>query len=336
MHSLLLGNGINRLSKQLDWLAILKALADSVPNADEIRHFERKPLSLFFEELCSAASISTPSRQAEIEIKRKISSLLKEASPEPLLKEFTDVFSVILTTNYDHAIESTIAGPLYRAACLMQESRYSLFRRTLASSKVIWHIHGDIYYPETILLGYDHYAGYLQKIRNYQVGGLTQDQIKSLIKHTPAISRNEITSVHLFSWVDHFLRDHLHIVGLGLDFTEIDLWWLLVYKRRRTKKTGLTFYYAIKIPGETDIEDEPHLSLLRSLDVQLHVVYSNNYREGYEKILGLLKENMSAYPKLLKGRAQTANSGKLDEIKLTDLVSREKSRQLALRLFRRK
>jgi hypothetical protein len=335
MHSLLLGNGINRLSKQLDWLAVLQKLADSVPGAHAIRHSERKPLSLFFEELCSVRSVSITSRQAEREIKKNISGLLIAAQPDQLLPEFTKLFSVILTTNYDHAVESSISGPLYQSANVMPESRYSLFRRTVAEKKTIWHIHGDIYHAESILLGYDHYAGYLQKIRNYQVGGLTQEQIKHLVRNMPAVSRDNPSSHNLFSWVDHFLRDHLHIVGLGLDFTEIDLWWLLVYKKRRDKKTGLTFYYWIQIAGQTLAEDVPQISLLQSLGVRLHTVNASNYREGYEKILLLIKQNMIDHPMLLDHQA-----GQTKEYQLavgTPVSSgKKKDLQLSLKLPRMK
>ncbi len=331
MHSLLLGNGINRLSEQLDWMGVLRSLADSTPGAEQIRHFERKPLSLFFEELCSALSVSLPSRQAEYQIKKKISDLLKPAPPPPLLAEYADLFDVILTTNYDHAIESAIAGPLYQTACLMPESRYSLFRRTRANSKIIWHIHGDVNYAETILLGYDHYAGYLQKIRNYQVGPLTQEQIRSLYRHGPSITRNDAESVHLFSWIDHFLRDHLHIVGLGLDFTEIDLWWLLVYKKRRTKQTGMTFYYCIEVPGQKKVEDEPHFSLLKSLGVQLHVVHADGYQEGYEKILELIKANMAEHPTLLKLVSAITVSDAVDNGSNLRVGSENRNPQLRLR-----
>jgi hypothetical protein len=299
MHTLLLGNGINRLLAQLDWMSILDRLADSVPGAENVRHLEQKPLSMYFEELCAIAAISKPFRNAEIDIKRRIAGLLQHVAPNPLLHDFVDLFPVILTTNYDHAIEEAIAGPLYERRAFMPESRYSLFRRSIADSKVVWHIHGDILYPETILLGYDHYSGYLQKIRNYQTGPMPHEMIKCLLANHPDISRTDPACVNLFSWVDHFLRDHLHIVGLGLDFTEMDLWWLLVYKRRKNRVTGLTFYYQIEISEENDEQFHPHLSLLRSLGVEVQTVFACTYRSGYEKILELVRDNMAAHPTLL-------------------------------------
>ncbi len=299
MHTLLLGNGINRLSAQLDWVSILDRLAEGVPGAENVQHSEQKPLSLYFEELCAFEAISKPFRNAENDVKRRMAGLLQHVEPDPLLTQFVDLFSVILTTNYDHAIEEALAGPLYERKPFLPESRYSLFRRSIANSKAVWHIHGDILYPETILLGYDHYSGYLQKIRNYQTAQMTEEQRKGLLENYPDVSRTDPACVNLFSWVDHFFRDHIHIVGLGLDFTELDLWWLLVYKRRKNKVTGYTFYYQIAVPGDERNEERPQLASLRSLGVRVHTVFAPNYRIGYQTILELLKSNMADHPTLL-------------------------------------
>jgi hypothetical protein len=36
----------------------------------------------------------------------------------------------------------------------------------------------------------------------------------------------------IFSWVDHFFVSEMHIIGLGLNFHETDLWWLITYRAR--------------------------------------------------------------------------------------------------------
>ena len=97
-----------------------------------------------------------------------------------------------------------------------------------------------------MVLGFDQYAGSLQKIRNYVMTGI---EVSRLPYRLSSPVKSGILDFHVtrpvYSWVDHFLRDHVHIVGLGMDFTEIDLWWLLVHKRRRDHRSGLVFYYYI-------------------------------------------------------------------------------------------
>ena len=58
------------------------------------------------------------------------------------------------------------------------------------------------------MIGYEHY---ISSIHNIQIN---QKENKKI------------------SWIDIFLNDNIYILGLGLDFGEIDLWWLLSYRNR--------------------------------------------------------------------------------------------------------
>lgn len=57
MHSLLLGNGINRVALQRGWNEILRELATTFGGIDLVPHIESKPLSMFIEELCARSSM---------------------------------------------------------------------------------------------------------------------------------------------------------------------------------------------------------------------------------------------------------------------------------------
>lgn len=70
----------------------------------------------------------------------------------------------ILTTNYDYAIERSIASD-FQPKRITNETTYSLRRYQNVGSKHIFHIHGECRYPQSICLGYEHYAGTLQYIR---------------------------------------------------------------------------------------------------------------------------------------------------------------------------
>lgn len=75
-----------------------------------------------------------------------------------------------------------------------------------------------------MVLGYDQYVSSLQKIRNYGTEGV---KIKALDYRISSAVKNGVVEFErnrsIYSLVDHFLREHLHIVGLGIDFLEIDL-----------------------------------------------------------------------------------------------------------------
>ncbi|MDH1147204.1 hypothetical protein N5C60_21635, partial [Pseudomonas mosselii] len=87
--------------------------------------------------------------------------------------------------------------------------------------------------------------------------------------------------------------DHLHIVGLGMDFTEIDIWWLLLHKRRRTNQTGKVFYYQA---GLTPSGDNAVTSLMKSLNVEVVQVIADSYTECYLRIAVEIESRIKAYP----------------------------------------
>lgn len=60
MHSLLLGNGVNRAALQKDWTQILRELAAQFEADELIHHLGSKPLSMFIEELCARSRAAAP------------------------------------------------------------------------------------------------------------------------------------------------------------------------------------------------------------------------------------------------------------------------------------
>ncbi|MBT2117809.1 SIR2 family protein [Dyella sp. LX-66] len=294
MHCLLLGNGLNRLSMQLSWQALLEALADELGLADQVQFYEQKPLSLHFEELC----VRLPqyrARTAEQVVKKRIAELLTVFPRHPYHKLLADMFGTIITTNYDFTIEEAIGGGIRERKQIISETRYSLFRRLDIGAHSIWHVHGDAERSESILLGYDHYAGQLQKIRNYLTHGISPKVPGGLTK-SPLSGTHRFEDHHVHSWVDHFLRDHIHIVGFGFDFTEIDLWWLMVYKRRRDVRTGRTFFYAVEVDGQSANPDKAKRSLLESLGVEVVSERANTFEEGYGRVIEAISRNIRANP----------------------------------------
>ncbi len=318
MHCLLIGNGFNRLSMQLSWPQLLAQLTNELGLDGQIIPSEKKPLSLFFEELCVRLPEFKNVRSAELHVKKRIAELVSSLPPHAQLGTLVSQFSNILTTNYDVAVEVALADHLYSYRPTVSESRYSLFRKNEVGTRHVWHIHGDAMRPATILLGYDQYAGYLQKIRNYVTKGLTASERKSvrLSVQERRMKENATWEAEIFvvSWVDIFLRDHLHIVGFGFDFTEIDLWWLLLYKRRRDTRTGKTFFYCIDVDGSLERSEAAKFSLFRSLGVEIIMVPSESYERGYASIIDLVRQNIVSYPQWLITETQTNSNPSVIEV----------------------
>lgn len=293
MHCLLLGNGINRAALQKDWTQILRELSRQFNAEDLTLHLDKKPLSMFIEELCARSEGVFASTEHSIKV--AFAGLLEQISPIPAHERICSLFNVIMTTNYDFTIEEALAGPLYQSTFLAPESKYSLFRRHTAAGVDIWHVHGDVARPSSMVLGFDHYAGTLQKIRNYVTDGI--DVKKARFKVSSPVKNGILdftTHRTIYSWVDYFLRDHIHIVGLGMDFTEIDLWWLLLHKRRRRHQTGRVFFYHLSAgnhPSET-----PVTSLLRSLNVEIVPITESTWTACYLRTAEEIEKRIASYP----------------------------------------
>ena len=111
------------------------------------------------------------------------------------------------------------------------------------------------------------------------------------------------------SWIDHFFFSNVHILGLGLDFSEIDLWWILDRRKRLIMegcpiKNHIFFYDIVK----KDISscDENDLSrkalmfkakyeILAKMDVEkcIYEVKNDDYNSSYRKAIGNIKKCIS-------------------------------------------
>ncbi|MCX7169861.1 MAG: hypothetical protein NTY41_06080 [Proteobacteria bacterium] len=86
------------------------------------------------------------------------------------------------------------------------------------------------------------------------------------------------------------MRDTIHIVGLGLDFSEVDLWWLLLNKwRRGSRVSGKTYFYDLN----SDVgRKRARNSLLGSFGVTLISVTAASYEEGYDQIYSIINRKV--------------------------------------------
>lgn len=277
---LLVGNGPNYFSRTVSWTEVIRATAKHAQIQHEVERLLNEPLPMVYERI--AAQFPSQERQARAELVAR----MKELGPNEIHEKLMDLgWPTVLTTNYDNCLEAG-SGARFQPANLDRESTYSVFRRKRSASQSIWHIHGDLQGPRTLLLGLHEYAGYLQKLRHYLttkkegspfVYGTTPDSVEA--------SRH--------SWADLFLRDDVHIVGLGLGYAEIDLWWLLSYKQRlryvKNMQCGQTTYYHA---GDMSDNVKGRLELMQGLGVRIVHIPSPSgkpTRATWDKAIAQLK-----------------------------------------------
>lgn len=318
--SLLVGNGINSAIKGngISWENLLNDLSKKFTQSIVISN-EHIPFPLTFEEIIfinsNASNFNYENKVKSI--KEKIASVFKNAEPNKFHNRIMKSKSIahILTTNYEYSFEK-VSNPQFnndgeRLPNATLETKHSIKRRNnidlnIETEKSVWHIHGEInhnqkfkkgqYASRSIQIGYEHYGEYLYEIQAYVNGKKYTNQ-----ESIPNRLRKGITEP--ISWIDILFTDYLIILGLGLDFSEIDLWWLFNYRRKvYSKHRGLNentvvFYYP-SLPKEAIDDQEKRIrreikyekktaiaSMLETLGIKTEEILCKDYEEFYKIIL---------------------------------------------------
>ena len=205
-----------------------------------------------------------------------------------------------MTTNYDYAaLEPYKKNSSYQIVNKSTEGIYSIRRHKDILNKGkfktrIWHLHGEIDIPPSIMLGLDHYCGSVAKIEGYVKGRYEYQEDKKTVKTSSIIDKlNDESKFDETSWIELFFNSDVFIIGLGLDFSEIDLWWIL-NKRARYKLDNKTKnLIKNKVTCYSTNEDQDQHELLKSLNIEIEKIKLDSsitkYEKAYDKILNLIE-----------------------------------------------
>ena len=285
--TLFIGNGINKLDSNLSWNEMLKGIINDMDKNNEIP-FENKPYPLLYEEIYTRGK--KYSKYDEKRIKNNIYNLTNKLQSNDYHRKLMDLpVKNIITTNYDYCLENA-NGKIDNN--INKEKKYSLFRKRISGDKAIWHIHGELDIKESLMLGYEHYAGALQKMRNYVTNGIST---KKKVYKSPFCEGKKDFEEEKHSWIDIFLRDEIHIVGFRFGFDEIDLWWLLSYRNRlileKNKECGDIYYYFFD-RGKDNNKEKSKLDMLEILGVKLETIKLDSQEGKYKKAWDEFINNM--------------------------------------------
>lgn len=275
--TLFVGNDINNLVPGHSWKDLLKDLQKYCGIEGVDTEDNTKPFPLLYEEIY-LRTLAAGTR-TERDMKLFISQKYRQTKPGAIHKEIMALtVENIITTNYDFNIEGALQD---ENEGIIKETLYSIFRHSVVNGKNIWHAHGDCHTHLSINLGYEHYSGQLQQLRNYVVTG-TDYQNKKLPK-TALIKRLQHKPIGLYSWADLFFRDDIYIFGLRLDFVESDIWWLLNYRARQILTNhispGNKIYYFI--PSDYVKYAKAKLDLLNVNTVEIIDQYQSKPKDAY-------------------------------------------------------
>ena len=298
---LLLGNGLNRAFNSESWSDFLRS----------IKNDERYPLDpekYILPMGLKAAMLSDGQLMQSLKkYNYKLNNTYccdKQELLDILYQIVSLPFDYILTTNYSYEIELALSHKRQlnnkEIAKFMNftegkgaEKRYFLHTYNSVKAKnheyQIWHIHGEYRKPESMVIGQYYYGNLL-----YCYNKVLKDNIPEYVHNIKKSQEQRINS-----WVDAFILGDVYMVGLGMDFAETDLWWLLEKKSVQTAGIpGKTIFYNPKNLDDTlsqNTEDYVNENKCKKnligtygveiRDLQTTIYNNSNYIDFYKKII---------------------------------------------------
>ena len=241
--SLLIGNGLNRcLNDTISWGDLLAhvAVQHDVQQYKWVQNsYDNVSFPMQFEAIINQIQKKNQKIDADIysKIKKEIAYQIRKARLDNNAIHFDYVklpVNTIMTTNYDYLLEIAL-DENYDVIKDYSGKKNTFFKYSVLSypyvsgGKELFHIHGSLQWPSKVCLGYEHYAGQLQLLRE-QIS--TNDNIINLLTKKSYLQNdyNDSGRFNLSKWPALFFTDNIYIVGLSMSECEIDLWWLLTYR----------------------------------------------------------------------------------------------------------
>lgn len=205
------------------------------------------------------------------------------------LKKILSVPAVdIITANYSMELEQAAGIPHKRnkyyairketKVCTNTEKKIRLYTYFDADTygKRIWHVHGDITTPSSLIMGHYYYGKLLREIQN--------NVPYYIRKYKTAASSG--SSYETTSWAESFLVNDVHMFGFTMDLSEADLWWLICCKKRNFPDTRI-YYYASDM--DPDCDRRIMLESYGVIVVDDIPLDNSNYLNYYEAVLNRIQ-----------------------------------------------
>lgn len=271
---LLLGNGVCRAFGGMSWNRLL----DKIKNKDEypldadkyIMPMPLKAAMLTGNTLATRMRELVEDRAPAGDDDINWTSFVKTTPDmqERLRKLILNNFDYVLTTNYSYEIERSLLNTRFNTPDVIgrlmnyhevdhPQTQFLINTYNLAGGVPVWHIHGEARKPGSMIIG-GYYYGKLLKRCVERLDGYTDPDrekgkpVKKAAGKTQEFKKNiqNEKPQKIGSWVDAFVLGDVYILGLGMDFSESDLWWLIEYKRDNPSVCGRTLFFEPKVDCE--------------------------------------------------------------------------------------
>lgn len=291
---LFLGNGINQLyDNTYKWGNVINSLLTEFNI--EINNVGI-PFHILFDEIILKSYRNGSFDEHE---KMSVKLLLKKLAEIEKNKYHKSVINLdyehILTTNFDMTFYPDTTKSFKRVALPefgtnqsdltkktlpyvgSPETKYRLRTANDLGSHKVWHIHGEISDSNTIVLSYEMYSKVLARMDEYMQRKIDKSD-----------NPFEMTNVEN-SWIDMFFACDIDFFGYGLDFTEMDIWYLLNQRARLINRLKLPSHQINKIVYHNITTDKKDIQLVEDKKVlyeSFHIEFKqynvDNYYQAYD------------------------------------------------------
>ena len=282
---LMLGNGINRAYSFASWDDLIRSIQTRELSEDDMACVKKIPYPMQ-PVILTNDHLGTRMR----DISGALSALRAAESEEALLQKYASLpVAAVLTTNYSYEFEKALDAGFkcipgrrcrHRKAAYSETGKYEIeqlhtYYALRNGSLPVWHIHGEASRPDTMVLGHYYYGKLLAKMQRY---------ISVLIaRYKSSVSRQQPMEVH--SWIDYFMLGEVHIVGLGMALSEMDLWWLINCKKQHFGDRKTVLYKPDILPEEKLLAEDYGVEVNQS-------GYHGNYEQYYQFLVEHLKGSL--------------------------------------------
>lgn len=286
------GNGINLLGKGESWDSILMQLSEGKilpPIGSNTLKYEYVVLNKekyltrpFGSDIGVTFTVGGVLELESVDveydiIKKRLADRLSrlKVSDFPFYKKLADLEADnYITTNYESFIKDTLIEKGYNPQeplnpCIKERPHYVLSN---GSHNIrLWNIHGNIEWHKSMMLGLYEYCDYIRGFNK-------------LFKEE-------------YSWLNAMLTSNVFILGFGLGYEEIDLWYFLVSRKRLIRDKAMPANRIVIYILEDKGYDIGKIKMLEALDVEIDLIPFDWSEDAYQKAYDIIYDKILAQQK---------------------------------------
>ena len=286
MNTIFYGNGLNLLSSNASsWDVLIRTIKEAEAES-------KIPNTLQYEAKCLLEKMV--SDEGEKELKKRICKDLKTYQTNEIYSALSKLGAEhYITTNYDFTMQISLLETGFTPnGGDHSETKYSLKRHVEYaddnSLKKVWYIHGEFGRLNSIMLGHKHYCDSISKMIEF----IEKEDKEEPKNKQSLINRLKSGNMTVLSWIDLLFLSDIHIIGYGLYYEEIDLWWLLTYRKRLIDNNPSLIKNKIILYGDVP---QGKSELLINFGVEIVPSEKTEYMDKYKEYIEKIENSINNY-----------------------------------------